>query len=299
LREDPATANLPFIFLTARTDRSFMRHGMELGADDYVTKPFSHADLLAAIRSRLKRYGTHKETANGEINQIKTELTRRIAHELRTPLTSIAAVQDIVEMQLDHLSVTELRELLTIQRSGSQRLQHLVEQTVILTELKTEKLSLAAINEMGMATSIWDILTAATNIARKFAYKNRDLPINVIDRGSDAKVRCSAAALRHALAELISNALTYSPDNAEVNLKQWVDDKWIWIAVEDHGAGIADLEAAITEFEQIDREQNEQQGMGLGLPLAKKIAEVHGGALHVRTNSNGTQVAMQLPLYGG
>jgi signal transduction histidine kinase len=299
LRQDPTTANLPFIFLTARSDRSFMRHGMELGADDYVTKPFSHADLLAAIRSRLKRYDTLNESAQEELEQVKTELTRRIAHELRTPLTSIAAVQDIVEMQLGHLGVEELRELLTIQRSGSQRLQHLVEQTVMLTELKTGKLSRTIILEKGMVTSIWDILTAATNTARKFAYKNRDLPINVNDRGSEARVLCSLSALRHALAELIGNALSFSPENGEVQVNQWVDRNWIWIAVEDHGAGIADLEAAIAEFGQIDREKNEQQGMGLGLPLAKQIVEAHGGGLHIKTNSKGTQVAIQLPLYMG
>ncbi len=299
LRQDPATANLPFIFLTARSDRSFMRHGMDLGADDYVTKPFSHDDLLAAIRSRLKRYGTYKKSAYGELDQIKTELTRRVAHELRTPVTSIAAVQDIVEMQLDYLSGDELKELLRIQRSGSQRLQHLVEQTVILTELKGGKLSQAVVLEHGMPTSIWDILTAATNIARKFAYKNDQLPINVIDHNSDARVQCSASALRHALAELIGNALTYSPDDDEIQVNQWVEDGWIWVAVEDHGAGIDDLEAALAEFEQIDRERTEQQGMGLGLPLAKQIAEVHGGALHVNSNGNGTQVIMQLPLYSG
>ena len=299
LREDLSTANLPFIFLTARSDRSFMRHGMELGADDYVTKPFSHADLLAAIRSRLKRHYSYKESAQSELDQIKTELTRRIAHELRTPLTSIAAVQDIVEMQIDYLSIDELKELLTIQRSGSQRLQHLIEQTVMLTELKAGKLSRSTVSEKGMPTSIWDILTAATNTARKFAYKNNELPINVNDRGSEARVQCSPAALRHALAELIGNALTYSPERGEVNVDQWVEDDCIWISIEDHGAGIADLEAAIAEFEQVDRQHNEQQGMGLGLPLAKQIAEAHGGTLEVSSNNNGTQIVTRLPLYAG
>ena len=55
LRQDPATAATPLIFLTAKAEKTFMRHGMELGADDYVTKPFTNSELLSAVRARLDR----------------------------------------------------------------------------------------------------------------------------------------------------------------------------------------------------------------------------------------------------
>jgi CheY-like chemotaxis protein len=61
LRKRPTTAHIPIVLLTARTDRSFMRHGMELGADDYLTKPFSNNELLSAVKSRLKRIHTIKK----------------------------------------------------------------------------------------------------------------------------------------------------------------------------------------------------------------------------------------------
>lgn len=53
LRRDPQTAAIPFIFLTARTDKIDRRHGMEQGADDYLTKPFSVGDLLNTILSLI------------------------------------------------------------------------------------------------------------------------------------------------------------------------------------------------------------------------------------------------------
>ncbi len=55
LQKNEATKNTPFIFLTAKTERADFRKGMELGADDYITKPFSGTELLTAIESRLKK----------------------------------------------------------------------------------------------------------------------------------------------------------------------------------------------------------------------------------------------------
>ena len=62
LRNDPVTATIPVIFLSGRTDRLDMRVGMELGADDYLTKPFNPDDLLAAVRTRLRRQDQVQDT---------------------------------------------------------------------------------------------------------------------------------------------------------------------------------------------------------------------------------------------
>jgi DNA-binding response OmpR family regulator len=65
LSRDPSTSTIPFIFLTAKAEKSDIRRGMELGADDYLTKPFEEMDLLNAIDARLKRH----EKVNTQINQ--------------------------------------------------------------------------------------------------------------------------------------------------------------------------------------------------------------------------------------
>jgi len=62
LSKNENTANIPFIFLTAKAERSDMRKGMEMGADDYITKPFDKTELLKAVESRLKKTASlHKE----------------------------------------------------------------------------------------------------------------------------------------------------------------------------------------------------------------------------------------------
>ncbi|MAS36646.1 MAG: hypothetical protein CL610_21760 [Anaerolineaceae bacterium] len=299
LREDDSTANLPFIFLTARVDKPFMRHGMELGADDYLTKPFSHSDLLAAIRARLDRHKRLKQASESQIEQLKAEFVRHVTHELRTPLVSITAVQDIVEQQIGFLSAEELQELLRIQRSGSQRLHHLVEQTVLLTEIKMGALSREVIAEKGMVIPIWDVLTTSVNLARKFAYRNRDMPVYIDDRDGNAKVRCLTNSLRHTFAELISNAIAFSPEDKHVDVTQWVEEGNIYVTIKDQGPGIPakTVERMFQEFEQVDRQQHEQQGMGLGLPLARQVVEIHNGKLEITsTEGTGTTVTVRLPV---
>ena len=93
LRADPATATIPFIFLTARGDKPDIRHGMNLGADDYLTKPAQRAEVLAAIAARLARKqaatveaesqrGFHPDFSSPEPLRLKLGLTPREAEVL-------------------------------------------------------------------------------------------------------------------------------------------------------------------------------------------------------------------------
>jgi DNA-binding response OmpR family regulator len=136
LRQDPETATIPLIFLTAKAEKSFMRQGMELGADDYLTKPFTTDELLAAVRARLARHRALGEATARDLERAKKTLTQLVAHELRTPLASITMVQNYISRQLGQLSQAELQDLLDSMRSGSQRLRHVVEQMVFMTQLE-------------------------------------------------------------------------------------------------------------------------------------------------------------------
>src|SRR4051812_17006041 len=56
LRGRPATATIPFVFLTGQADKFHMRQGMNLGADDFLAKPFMLQELMAAVNARLKKH---------------------------------------------------------------------------------------------------------------------------------------------------------------------------------------------------------------------------------------------------
>lgn len=114
LQEDPLTAIIPFIFLTAKTERDDLRLGMELGADDYITKPCTVTELLSAISIRLKKqaiyrqqFETERSKAKGlqarvqelqKLSKNRTDLLQRLTQELRDPLSNITMAIQMLKL---------------------------------------------------------------------------------------------------------------------------------------------------------------------------------------------------------
>lgn len=148
LREDKVTAMIPIIFLTAKADRLDQRHGMELGADDYLTKPFETNELLRAIATRLERretfnqqyieQGKHKKTLEKEvhttqqkldettkISSLQAELLSKITEDLRNPLSNInMAIYMLKQAQSEEDSA---RYLMVLQEECAREIQILNE----------------------------------------------------------------------------------------------------------------------------------------------------------------------------
>jgi signal transduction histidine kinase len=302
IRRTPDIAAVPFIFLTARTDRPFVRHGMELGADDYITKPFTPAEIRAAVASRLDRRKAMQKSSDEDLEQARRTLIRMVSHELRTPLISINTSAEIISRQIGQLNPTQLQDMMDALNRGGKRLNRVVEQIVLVAELDTNALSANAIQQYGAVVPLSEVLIAAIDLARAFAYRHPDVTIRLDERDDQAAVVCDMRALKHALAELITNALSFSPGESEVTIAQWQVDDRVWLSIVDHGVGMTpeQVELALKDFHQVDRDRHEQQGMGLGLPLARRIIETHGGELEISSvRGKGTQITLHLPVTDG
>ncbi len=299
LRKSPQTMAIPFMFLTARSDKSFMRYGMELGADDYLTKPFTREELLAAIDARLARHASLAEAHKRDLEDTKVKLTRLIAHELRTPLSSIQLVKDIVEQQWEQLDRTQIAELMQSLGSGTERLNHMVEQMVYIARLDAGFLNREAIFNNGSRVSVSRVIQGAIRQGRRFAYKNKEIEIVTEELDQGALIVANPMALEHALAELVANALNFSPDHSQVVIMLWTEQDLVWIGIRDRGIGMSRLEEKLARqaFTQVKRDTREQQGMGLGLTVTQRIIEAHGGRLEFQSSEGkGTQANVRLPL---
>jgi two-component system sensor histidine kinase/response regulator len=298
LRGEPKTRLIPFIFLTARAERDDLRLGMKLGADDYLTKPFTQDELLGAIETRLQRAQVVAEVRDELLEKAKLKFANLVSHELRTPLNRISVANALITEGFASMSEEELRQLLDLLDGGSQRLTRLVEQTVILTEFETGLLEKEKVLGHALPVQIGELVARSIELGRRFAWRNSDLSINTDIHHPEATVLGHEHLLTHALAELIANALSFSPSDAEVRVTQDVLDDRVQVRIIDQGPGITpgQLDTALDIFGQVNREQREQQGVGLGLPLARRIIASHGGELVLQPGTGeGVEAVVYLP----
>lgn len=153
LRRDPATARIPFVFLSAKADRTDLRQGMDLGADDYLTKPFRRAELLGAISARLNKQATitqpyidEMKRAAQNLSQLAyrdplTNLPNRIVfhHKLQEALKQAAQSQSL--MAVMYLNLDRFKEInANLGYAEGDLLLHLVAERLIQVKLDCESL---------------------------------------------------------------------------------------------------------------------------------------------------------------
>src|SRR5688572_11554293 len=125
LRENENTATIPFMFLSGAVERPNVRRGMELGADDYLTKPFTPSELLAAVNARLEKKAEIERKSEKKLDELRGKMTLALPHELRTPLNGIMGLASI--MVDDHATMKPQAVLETAQliHDSAERLHRL------------------------------------------------------------------------------------------------------------------------------------------------------------------------------
>src|SRR5690348_7412386 len=136
LRSEPATASIPFILMTGLADQAGMRHGMELGADDYLPKPFTIEALYAAVDARLRKAKTIREEAERKLADLRDNISMMLPHEMRTPLNGILAYGEILIAEGATLPHKEIVEMGHVIHESGKRLERLVENFLIYAQLE-------------------------------------------------------------------------------------------------------------------------------------------------------------------
>ena len=136
LREKPATATIPFIFLTGQAAKSDMRQGMVLGADDFLTKPVMIAELVAAIRTRLQKQNLAKQETERKLDELRLNLSLSLPHEIRTPLSGIIGFAEVLRDDVKSLGAEEISEMAKIILKSATRLGHMVENFLTYAQLE-------------------------------------------------------------------------------------------------------------------------------------------------------------------
>src|SRR5208283_4679667 len=122
LRTEAPTAAIPFILMTGLADNAGMRHGKELGADDYLSKPFTTEALYAAMDARLKKSQTVHNEAERKLAHLRDNISLMMPHEMRTPLNGILSNAELLATSAATLKPHEISEMGDEIYKSSQRL---------------------------------------------------------------------------------------------------------------------------------------------------------------------------------
>ena len=303
LRQKLKMVTTPFIFLTAQTTKASQREGMNWGADDYLTKPFTTQELLDAINSRLEHYQNIQAHNSDKLENLRRNLTMALPHELRTPLQGILTSAELLGEYWDTLSREEIEEITKNIRFSTNRLNQLIQKFLVYVQLDAVLHQSGDFNEGYFGTtrkSDLVIQALAGEIARQYG-RNGNLKFDLCA----ANVAISEKWLSTLIQELMDNACKFSqpgegvaPLDLTILVRSYVEgDRWV-LEVQDYGRGMTTEQIQnIGAYMQFDRWQYEQQGAGLGLAIAERIVKIYRGTMTIDSKvKQGSLFTISLPL---
>lgn len=285
VRQSPKTEMIPFIFLTAKADKNDFRQGMELGADDYLTKPFTHSELLQAISTRLGKQATIEQQSQQKLDELRHSISLSLPHELNTVLNVISGLSALLMEDYDTAAPLEIYELAEAINLNSKRLHRLVQNFLLLAQLEILAASpekIAALRSNLIDNAVEVVADAASLKALHFD-RELDLKLEL----SATSVQISGPKLKKVVEELVDNAFKFSPEGSPVSVFSSQSEHMFVLHVIDYGRGMtAEQIANVGAYMQFERDFYEQQGAGLGLAIAKRLVELHGGNLIIESIPN-------------
>ena len=304
IRSNSKTADIPFVFLTARAAHEDIRAGMNLGADDYLTKPFTRVDLLQAIKSRLEITAARRLKIKDEIEDLRTELAKEqeqrlikgklvgmFSHDFRNPLATILSSISLLRDYADRMD--DKRRLAHMNRvdASVRQLLHMLDDMLIITQMESGRLE--------FKPELLGVEQFLQHIIEEFQIIHDETHTFRVESRFSDPMMADPRLLRQIAANLISNAVKYSPAGSEVDITLGFHQGQFAFSVEDHGIGIPEKDQAEL-FGVFHRGSNvgDVSGTGLGLAIVKQAVELHNGTLHVESEiGRGTKITVLIPIF--
>lgn len=282
LRNNPETSTTPFIFLTAFTEKQNMRLGMEKGADDFLVKPFTREELIAAIDAQWKKSNLLDKKVDEKFEEFGKSITNALPHEFRTVLNQVIGSAKFLQSNKDNIASDEISELSEDIISSARRLHKITENYLVYAKIESFKINKSKrqqlrnhITEEPLAL-IFDL---AHHLAQ--SYKRQD-DIEIIGEVNNLGIEISSESFHKVIEELIDNAFKFSEPKTKVSISVAKNFHDFIVKIDDNGRGMTQEQIQnVGAYKQFDRSLYEQQGVGLGLSIAKKIVEIHDGEFHI------------------
>lgn len=282
--------HVPFVFLTAKTEKIDFRKAMNLGADDYVFKPIKTKELLQVIEKRITKVEQEKKFYEEKIKITYNKLNKTAAHEFNTPLNGILGFAELIKTN-PNLEIEKIKYFAQNIFNQGLRLKNTLEKIMIYRQI-ISKTIICKNENIELSYSYLKQLTL--KLAEKYKRKN-DF---IIEFFKTILINIKLCHLEIILFEIIDNAFKFSQKQSTVFISVKVVGNICYIYISDAGRGISEKQLTkISAFKQFERKKYEQQGLGLGLFNAIKLTEIYKGKLKIQSSHNtGTKIIIEFPI---
>ncbi len=295
IRSEASMSTMPFIFLSGAAERVNIRRGMELGADDYLTKPFTIQELIASVTAQFEKQATIQRQADQRLEELRGNITMALPHELRTPLNGILGLSSMLLEDGDNMTPHEIKENLQFIHQSANRLHRLIENFLVYSQIELMMLDpdREAKLRLGNPVRVEGMLSGWAGEVAAGRGRAGDLRLNLLP----AICAVPADSLKKIVTELLDNAFKFSSEGQPVSVEAFNDNSKLILRLTDQGRGFSpDQIARVGAHMQFDRKYYEQQGAGLGLIIAKRLTDLHGGKFDVQSEPlTQTTVSLELP----
>lgn len=291
LKSDDRYKEIPVIFLTAKVETEDVVKGFELGAVDYVTKPFRKAELLARVRTHIKLKNTENDLR--DLIKMKDRLFSIIGHDLRGPIGTFMMVMDTITDESRDLPEEKIKRYLQQMKDTSKGAYGLLENLLTWARSQQKLVSFEP-SVQSLHDIVEDTIKVLDGTAKsKFiTLKNEVQPgtTGFFDKNSISTV----------VRNLISNSLKFTNKDGEIIISSTKNDNELQVSVKDSGIGMS--EEAVKKLFKKDqitttRGTNGEKGTGLGLLLCKDFIMGNSGRIWVESEQGkGTVFFFSLPL---
>lgn len=281
LRADPRWEDLPVIFLTALNNTEDIVKGFKLGANDYVSKPFNHEELITRVAHHIF-IAASKRTILEQSEQLQRTMRNRdrmysvIAHDLRSPIGTLKMVFNMLTLNItEEMAGAENIEMLKMGNDITENTFMLLDNLLKWTKSQTGRMN-TVFQEVDLAEvvlfagKIADLVASAKGITVEY-----ELP-------ASAKVRCDVDMIKTIVRNLLSNAIKFSHEGGRVIVSMSENATHILVSVRDFGKGIRQEDQSKVldpDVHFTDYGTRNEEGSGLGLQLCCDLTRRNGGEL--------------------
>ncbi|MFV2055608.1 MAG: response regulator [Thiohalomonadales bacterium] len=290
LKNNVTTEHIPIIFITAKAAPEDISNAFQLGAVDYVVKPFNNSEILARVRTHLSLQKSHDSLV--ALNNQKDSFLGMAAHDLRSPLSGVLGYLELLLEEDDSISVSERRKFVSTAIKACSNMRMLIGDL-----LDTAAISRGAISINSCDFDLVELVRERCDICR-FSANKKSMSISLL--GSSVLTSfADRARMGQVIDNLLTNAIKYSPAGSSITIEILTKNDTDIVKVMDQGPGlsVSDIENLFSDFKTLSAKPTGNEfSTGLGLSISKRVMDAHNGKVTASNlHPTGACFSIELP----